>query len=83
VILVKRCAVKCGLSFQMRILRGLSSKWLPCECLVGVYETYDGRVVTIVDAKGTGCAEPTHRNGHIVPREAARVETNPARTSAT
>ena len=26
----------------MRILRGLSSKFLSCGCLAGVYETYDG-----------------------------------------
>jgi hypothetical protein len=67
----------------MRILRGLSSKWLPCECLVGVYETYDGLVVTIVDAKGTGCADSSHRTGHIVPQEAVRADHNPAKTSAT
>ena len=67
----------------MRILRGLSSKWLPCECLVGVYETYDGLVVTIVDAKGTECADPSHRVGHIVPRDGACAESNPAETSAT
>ena len=67
----------------MRILRGLSSKWLPCECLVGIYETYDGLVVMIVDAKGTGCAEPSHRSGHVVPRDAARPESNPAETTAT
>ena len=67
----------------MRILRGLSSKWLSCECLVGVYETYDGLVVTIVDAKGTGCAEPSHRAGHVVPREDVRAGNNPAETSAT
>ena len=65
----------------MRILRGLSSKWLPCECLVGVYETYDGFVVTIVDAKGTGCAEPSHRAGHVIPRE--DVPTEPNRACAT
>lgn len=67
----------------MRILRGLSSKWLPCECLVGIYETYDGLVVTIVDAKGTGCANPSHRSGHVIPREAAGAESNRAETSAT
>ena len=59
----------------MRILRGLSSKWLPCECLVGVYETYDGSVVTIVDAKGTGCADTAHRNGQAVPRDSLHHET--------
>jgi len=67
----------------MRILRGLSSKWLPCECLVGVYETYDGLVVTIVDAKGTACADASHRAGHAIPREGVRAEPDPAETTAT
>jgi hypothetical protein len=66
----------------MRILRGLSSKWLPCECLVGIYETYDGLVVMIVDAKGTGCADTSHRTGHIISRELSQTEKNPARTNA-
>ena len=53
----------------MRILRGLSSKSLPCGCLAGVYETYDGHVVAIVDAKGTGCANFSHSNGKPVPND--------------
>ena len=53
----------------MRILRGLSSKSLPCGCLAGVYQTYDGQVVAIVDAKNTGCANTSHVNGKIVPTD--------------
>jgi hypothetical protein len=52
---------------SMRILRGLSSKTLPCGCLAGVYETYDGVVVEIVDAKGTRCDDSSHRDGKIIP----------------
>ena len=51
----------------MRILRGLSSRFLPCGCLAGVYETYDGNVVSILDAKSGSCANDAHRNGNIVP----------------
>jgi len=65
----------------MRILRGLSSKWLPCECLVGIYETYDGSVVTIVDAKGTGCTDPAHRTGQALPRDLSRPAHTPAGTN--
>jgi hypothetical protein len=65
----------------MRILRGLSSKCLSCECLAGVYETYDGLVVTIIDAKGTGCVDPSHRNGQIVPRDEPRVAHDRAQAS--
>jgi len=60
----------------MRILRGLSSKSLPCGCLAGVYETYDGQVVAIVDAKGTGCPNRSHINGKIIPAEDATHATN-------
>ena len=66
----------------MRILRGLSSKWLPCECLVGVYETYHGTVVTIVDVKGTGCAETLHRNGQVLPHDYPHKEDDRAQTNA-
>jgi len=55
----------------MRILRGLSSKSLPCGCLAGVYETYDGLVVAIVDAKSTQCPNLSHINGKIVPADDA------------
>jgi len=52
-----------------RILRGVSSKLLPCGCLAGVYETYDGEIVTIVDARGSSCAVFTHTDGNIIPNE--------------
>ncbi len=50
----------------MRILRGLSSKFLPCGCLAGVYETYDGAIVGILDAKADACHVKTHRNGKMI-----------------
>jgi hypothetical protein len=51
----------------MRILRGLSSKFLPCGCLTGIYETYDGQVVGILDAKSGTCRITTHQNGKQLP----------------
>jgi len=51
----------------MRVLRGLSSRLLPCGCLVGVYETYEGEIVTILDAKAPSCADPTHESEKPVP----------------
>jgi hypothetical protein len=48
-----------------RILRGLSSERLTCGCVRGVYETYDGRVVTVFDALGDGCRAPGHTSGRI------------------
>ena len=51
----------------MRILRGLSSKFLPCGCLVGVYETYDSETVAVLDARSESCADAAHRNGNVIP----------------
>lgn len=51
----------------MRILRGLSSKFLPCGCLVGIYETYDSETVAVLDARSESCAHPAHRNGNVIP----------------
>ena len=46
-----------------RILRGLGSRRLPCGCLIGIYETYDGRTVAIVDAQGERCQAHEHQPG--------------------
>jgi len=51
----------------MRLLRGLGSQLLPCGCLAGVYETYAGATVSIVDARGDECADDAHRPGLVVP----------------
>jgi hypothetical protein len=45
----------------MRVRRGLGGKSLDCGCFVGTYETYDGRVVTLIDVRGEKCAERGHR----------------------
>ena len=51
----------------MRILRGLSSKFLPCGCLAGIYETYDSEIVAILDARSPSCADTAHVCGNVVP----------------
>lgn len=57
----------------MRVWRVLSSADLPCGCLVGVYECYDGRTVWIVDERDRRCV--AHANGRAVaPRYAAPPE---------
>jgi hypothetical protein len=58
---------------EMRILRGLSSQCLPCGCLAGVYETYDGLIVTILDAKGTGCRNVSHCDGKVIPTKSSEM----------
>jgi hypothetical protein len=58
----------------MRILKGLSSRLLPCGCVAGVYETYDGDVVTIIDAPGPSCRENGHADGNTIPTPASAGE---------
>jgi hypothetical protein len=49
------------------VLRGLSSRVLPCGCLIGLYETYSGAVVGLVDAVDAACQDPGHRLDATVP----------------
>lgn len=58
----------------MRLLRGLAGEVLTCGCLVGVYETYEGRVVVTIDARGVSCTDPTHTRHAVVPRSRLRGE---------
>jgi hypothetical protein len=54
----------------VRILKVLSSQAQPCGCLVGIYETYSGKVVQLVDFVGESCGR--HRPGQqIEPGEAS------------
>jgi hypothetical protein len=55
----------------MRILRGLSSRILPCGCVAGIYETYDAQTVTIVDVPAESCSNREHRSGKVVPVESS------------
>jgi hypothetical protein len=32
-----------------------------------VYETYEGEIITILDAKAPGCDDTTHENGKPIP----------------
>ena len=54
----------------MRILRGLSSRVLPCGCLAGLYETYDSEIVGILDARGLSCADSRHQPGETLALDA-------------
>jgi hypothetical protein len=50
----------------MRILRGLTSRLLPCGCMAGVYETYDGAVVTLLEDREAACSVPGHTEGNQI-----------------
>lgn len=66
----------------MGILRGVSSRLLSCGCLAGVYETYDGEIVTIVDARGDSCTDAAHALGNKIPIERAANAKVGSRTPA-
>ena len=51
----------------MRILRGLTSRLLSCGCMAGVYETYDGEIVALLDERQSTCTNPQHVYGDPVP----------------
>jgi hypothetical protein len=61
----------------MRILKGLSSRLLPCGCVAGVYETYDGEVVTLLDERSRECTDRTHENGNRIPDLAKPHDVHP------
>jgi hypothetical protein len=50
----------------MRILRGLSSRRLPCGCVAGIYETYSAEVVTVIDAREETCRHESHLRGEQI-----------------
>lgn len=52
---------------DMAILRGVSSRVLSCGCVAGLYETYRGDIVAIVDVRAAACTDTTHETGNIVP----------------
>jgi hypothetical protein len=47
----------------MRILKGLSSRRLPCGCIVGIYETYGAEVVALLDSRDHACDRKEHVPG--------------------
>jgi hypothetical protein len=50
----------------------LDSRLLACGCLIGVYETYSGKTLSIVDARGAGCRDKTHRLDSVISDERPR-----------
>jgi hypothetical protein len=50
-----------------RILRIVRSRLLKCGCLIGVYETYEGASVEILDSQNPSCEDRTHRTGAVMP----------------
>ena len=59
----------------MRILRALTSEAQTCGCLLGIYETYSGDVVKLVDSTGRACR--AHRVGQRVDSDEASTQDPP------
>jgi hypothetical protein len=55
-------------SHILRVLRGTR---LPCGCVAGIYETYSGATVAVVDEVDAGCRLAEHRNGGMIDIEAS------------
>jgi len=51
---------------MLRILRVLGSRSLECGCFVGVYETYAGATVEVVEERGLRCLERSHEDGRVI-----------------
>jgi hypothetical protein len=62
----------------MRILRGLRSKLLPCGCTAGIYETYDGAIVTLLDERESRCPDAAHQPGSELHDVAVANDSPPA-----
>lgn len=58
----------------MRILRGVGSRILPCGCLVGLYETYDGRIIAVIDGCSAACTDRAHRVNVTLPAADAATQ---------
>ena len=58
---------------MLRILRVVGSRSLMCGCFVGLYETYDGATVEIVDERGRRCTDGSHVTGQVTRQLRAHV----------
>lgn len=67
---------------SMRILRGLSSRFLPCGCLAGIYETYDGLIIAVIDAHASHCSEDRHGRGKVLPVDTQEMAVGVRSTSS-
>ncbi len=61
----------------MRILRVVGSSLLPCGCFIGLYETYKGPTVQIVEERGVSCTDPRHEPGAQIGLSGERLPRTP------
>src|SRR5438046_452064 len=61
----------------MTILRLLTSQSLPCGCLAGVYQSYTGEVITLLDGRDERCQSDDHREGRSLHIPSPKVTISP------
>lgn len=52
-----------------RVRLALRGDRLPCGCIVGVYEMYDGRVLSVLDVRDAACGDAEHQPHSVLPPE--------------
>lgn len=57
---------KLGVIERLRISRCIHGVHLACGCRVGIYETYDDTVLTIVDDPHDGCVDRAHQADFVI-----------------
>ena len=70
-------AQRLGIVQRMTIRRCVGSKRLACGCTVGVYETFGGRTLAVIDGPAAACGRPEHAEGMLAP--ASPPQSIPAR----
>jgi hypothetical protein len=66
-----------------RTLRAcVGSRALRCGCRVGLYETYAGKVVAVLDVKDGSCQEPAHQENRTVDLTDPAASSNPTRAAS-
>jgi hypothetical protein len=63
------------------ILRGVGFQSLPCGCLIGFYETYAGKTVAILDARGSTCEDPNHRTNRVLQQDVPIPQSKPGQVT--
>jgi hypothetical protein len=56
-----------GLVQRLFIRRCVGSRLLSCGCTVGVYETYGGSTLNVIDEHALGCRQPEHASNGLLP----------------
>jgi hypothetical protein len=62
-----------------RIRLTLAGFTLPCGCVGGVYETYSGAVVRLLDVRASRCNLEQHRQGAEIDEVSGKVDSDPGR----